>query len=108
MERIAQKKGEFRSNFHLGGKIRVASMTEEEKKIAFASVRALGLEIAGVDIIRTKHGPKVLEVNANPGLEGITQATGRDIAGEIIKYAVKKGKRLNKKNQKEKNAHTAT
>lgn len=94
MERIASKRGEFRSNFHLGGRVRVASMTKKEKKIAFAAVEACGLEIAGVDIIRTKDGPKILEVNANPGLEGITQATNRDIAGEIIKYAVKKSKKI--------------
>ncbi|HLD31352.1 MAG TPA: RimK family alpha-L-glutamate ligase [Patescibacteria group bacterium] len=92
MERLATKKGEFRSNFHLGGRVRVAEMTEAEKRAAFAAVRACGLQIAGVDILRTKKGPKILEVNCNPGLEGITQATGRDIAAEIIKYAVKKGK----------------
>ncbi|MDD5043767.1 MAG: RimK family alpha-L-glutamate ligase [Patescibacteria group bacterium] len=93
MERIATKRGEFRSNFHLGGRVRVASMSRKEKDVAFAAIKAVGLDIAGVDILRTKTGPKVLEVNANPGLEGITQATGRDIAGEIIKYAVKKARR---------------
>lgn len=93
MERIATKKGEFRSNFHLGGRVRVAEMSRKEKDVAFAAIRACGLDIAGVDILRTKTGPKVLEVNANPGLEGITQATGRDIAGEIIKYTVQKAKR---------------
>jgi len=92
MERIATRRGEFRSNFHLGGRVRVAEMSAEEKKIAFKSVAACGLDFAGVDIIRTNSGPKILEVNANPGLEGITEATGRDIAGEIIKYAVKKSK----------------
>ena len=93
MERIATRRGEFRSNFHLGGRVRVAEMSKEEKKMAFKSVAACGLDIAGVDIIRTKTGPKILEVNANPGLEGITEATGRDIAGEIIKYAVKIAKK---------------
>lgn len=93
MERIAKKRGEFRSNFHLGGQVRVAEMNKKEKEVAFAAVKAIGLDMAGVDILRTKNGPKVLEVNANPGLEGITQASGRDIAGEIIKFAVKKAKR---------------
>jgi ribosomal protein S6--L-glutamate ligase len=92
MERIAQRRGEFRSNFHLGGRVRVAEMSTEEKRIAFKAVAACGLDIAGVDIIRTNSGPKILEVNANPGLEGITEATGRDIAGEIIKHAVKQSK----------------
>ena len=93
MERIAQKRGEFRSNFHLGGRVRVASMSRKEKDIAFAAIKACGLDFAGVDILRTNSGPKVIEVNANPGLEGITLATGRDIAGTIIDYAVKKAKR---------------
>lgn len=92
MERIATKRGEFRSNFHLGGRVRIATLTKQEVEIAFAAVNACGLDVAGVDIIRTKVGPKVLEVNANPGLEGITKATGKDIAGSIIKYAVKKAR----------------
>lgn len=97
MERIATKKGEFRSNFHLGGRVRVAEMSRKEKDVAFAAIRACGLDIAGVDILRTKKGPKVLEMNSNPGLEGITEATGRDIAGEIIKYTVQKAKKHLKK-----------
>ncbi|MFH0814796.1 MAG: RimK family alpha-L-glutamate ligase [Candidatus Falkowbacteria bacterium] len=97
MERIASKRGEFRSNFHLGGRIRVATMTRKEKDVAFAAIEACGLDIAGVDLIRTKSGPKVLEVNSNPGLEGITKATGRDIAGEIIQYAVRKAARRKNK-----------
>ncbi len=100
MERIATKKGEFRSNFHLGGRVRVAEMSRKEKDIAFAAIRACGLDIAGVDILRTNKGPKVLEVNSNPGLEGITEATGRDIAGEIIKYTVQKAKRNTKRQTK--------
>ncbi|MFH1947208.1 MAG: RimK family alpha-L-glutamate ligase [Candidatus Magasanikbacteria bacterium] len=97
MERIATKKGEFRSNFHLGGRVRVAEMSRKEKDVAFAAVKACGLDMAGVDILRTKTGPKVLEVNANPGLEGITLATGRDIAGEIIKYTVNKARRYQRR-----------
>ncbi|MFH0857307.1 MAG: RimK family alpha-L-glutamate ligase, partial [Candidatus Magasanikbacteria bacterium] len=99
MERVAAKRGEFRSNFKLGGRVRVAELSEEEKKCAFASVRACGLDFAGVDILRTNSGPKILEVNANPGLEGITLATGRDIAGELIKYTVKQStKKIKKEN----------
>ena len=90
MERIAVKKGEFRSNFQLGGRVRVIEMSRKEKDVAFAAIKACELDIAGVDILRTSTGPKVLEVNSNPGLEGITKASGRDIAGEMIKYAVKK------------------
>lgn len=99
MERIAQKRGEFRSNFHLGGRVRVASMSRKEKDVAFAAIKACGLDFAGVDILRTNSGPKVIEVNANPGLEGITLATGRDIAGTIIDYAVKKVKRRDNQKQ---------
>lgn len=99
MERIATKKGEFRSNFHLGGRVKIADLSEEEKKIAFAAVDACKLEVAGVDIVRSKTGPKVLEVNSNPGLEGITLATGKDIAGSIIKYAVKKAKNYIKRRE---------
>ncbi|MBU2542724.1 RimK family alpha-L-glutamate ligase [Patescibacteria group bacterium] len=99
MERIATKRGEFRSNFHLGGRVRVAEMSRKEKDVAFAAVEACGLEMAGVDILRTKTGPKVLEVNANPGLEGITLATGRDVAGEIIKYTVKKARRYQRRKE---------
>jgi ribosomal protein S6--L-glutamate ligase len=103
MERIATRRGEFRSNFHLGGRVKIASLSEEEKLIARNAIKACGLDIAGVDIIRTNSGPKVLEVNANPGLEGITLATGRDIAGEIIKFAVKKYKLLKNSKTKLKN-----
>jgi len=102
MERIATKKGEFRSNFHLGGRVGVAELSRKEKDIAFAATEACGLDIAGVDILRTNKGPVVLEVNANPGLEGITEATGRDIAGEIIKYAVQKAKRYIRKKENNK------
>jgi ribosomal protein S6--L-glutamate ligase len=101
MQRIAANRDEFRSNFKLGGKVKIAELSPKEKRIALASVEACGLEMAGVDILRTKDGPKVLEVNANPGLEGITQATGVDVAGAVIKYTVAKAKReLKKKNKK--------
>lgn len=93
MERIATKRGEFRSNFHLGGRVKIADLSAREKEVALAAMDACGLDFAGIDIIRTKYGPKVLEVNSNPGLEGITQATGKDIAGAIIRHAVKKAQR---------------
>lgn len=89
MERKA-KKGEFRANFHLGGSICVTDLSQEERKFAICATRALGLDYAGVDILRTKDGAKVLEVNSCPGLEGISQATGINVAEHIIKYAVKK------------------
>ena len=88
MERVTTTRGEFRSNFHLGGKVLVADLTDDEKTLAVAAAKACGLDVAGVDILRTNDGPKVIEVNANPGLEGITMATGRDIAGEIVRFMV--------------------
>lgn len=100
MERIARKRGEFRSNYSLGGKVRALTLTKEEEKLAIKAAKACELEMAGVDIIRTKTGPKILEVNSNPGIEGITEATGIDIAGEIIKYCVKKHKKIIRERKK--------
>ncbi|MBT4120991.1 MAG: RimK family alpha-L-glutamate ligase [Candidatus Magasanikbacteria bacterium] len=101
MQRIAANRDEFRSNFKLGGKVRIAELTAKEKRMSLAATDACGLEMAGVDILRTNSGPKVLEVNANPGLEGITQATGVDVAGAIIKYTATKAKReMGKKKKK--------
>lgn len=88
MERVASE-GEFRANVHLGGKAQPVEITAEEKKLAIKATKVLGLRCAGVDIIRSKTGPKVLEVNSSPGLEGIEEATKLDIAGEIIKYLEK-------------------
>jgi ribosomal protein S6--L-glutamate ligase len=85
MERVAAE-GEFRSNVHLGAKVRPVELTTAEKRLALKASKALGLHCAGVDIIRSKTGPKVLEVNSSPGLEGIEEATKTDIATEIIKY----------------------
>lgn len=93
MERSAQSTNEFRSNFSLGGKVREIKLTPKEQALAIKTARVCHLDIAGVDIIRTKNGPKILEINANPGIEGITEATGRDIAGEIISYLAKKQKK---------------
>ena len=77
-------KGEFRSNLHQGGTATVIKITAEEKKLAVKAAKVLGLQIAGVDIIRSNKGPLVLEVNSSPGLEGIEPATGKDIAGMMI------------------------
>ena len=103
MERISTKRGEFRSNFHLGGKVKIASLSKKEKELAINTMKACHLDFAGIDILRTKSGPKVIEINANPGLEGITKATESDIAGEIIKYTVRKIQRLERKKEKVKN-----
>jgi ribosomal protein S6--L-glutamate ligase len=77
-------KGEFRANLHQGGTASVIKITAEEKKLAVKAAKVLGLQIAGVDIIRSNKGPLVLEVNSSPGLEGIEKATGKDIAGMMI------------------------
>lgn len=78
--------GEFRSNLHQGGSAHIIELDECEKKLAVNAAAALGLNIAGVDIIQSNSGPKVIEVNSSPGLEGIEKATGINIAGKIIEY----------------------
>jgi ribosomal protein S6--L-glutamate ligase len=88
MEREA-KPGEVRSNIHAGGLGRPVELTDKEKEIAVLATKAVGLEIAGVDIIRSSRGPLILEVNARPGFEGLEQATGIDVADGIIKYVVR-------------------
>lgn len=87
--------GEFRANIHLGGKASVVKVTAEEKRIAIKAAKAMNLKVAGVDIIRSSKGPLLLEVNSSPGLEGIEGATGKDIAGEMIKAIEKNFKWLN-------------
>lgn len=81
--------GDFRSNLHLGGHAEVIKITPQERKTAVAAVKAMGLEVAGVDILRSSRGPLVLEVNSSPGLEGIEKATGIDVASQIIEYMEK-------------------
>ncbi|MDD9912540.1 MAG: 30S ribosomal protein S6--L-glutamate ligase [Alphaproteobacteria bacterium] len=85
MERIAAE-GEFRSNFHQGGRTVSAKISEEEEALAINAAKTLGLEMAGVDILRSNRGPLLLEVNAYPGFEGLELATGIDIANCIIEY----------------------
>lgn len=80
------KEGEFRSNLHRGGSASIIKLTRAEKSAAQKAAKALGLAIAGVDLLQSSRGPLILEVNSSPGLEGIEKATGVDIAGKIIKY----------------------
>jgi ribosomal protein S6--L-glutamate ligase len=78
------KEGEFRSNLHRGGKASLIKITPEERSTAVRSAKVMGLNVAGVDLLRSNHGPVVMEVNSSPGLEGIEKATGKDIASMII------------------------
>ncbi|MFD1314956.1 30S ribosomal protein S6--L-glutamate ligase [Namhaeicola litoreus] len=80
------KEGEFRSNLHRGGTASLVELTDEEEITAVKAARALGLGVAGVDMVQSNRGPLVLEVNSSPGLEGIERATGKNIAREIIKF----------------------
>jgi ribosomal protein S6--L-glutamate ligase len=88
MERIAQE-GEFRANIHLGATARAVEITEEERSLAIRAAQIIGLEVAGVDMVRSNSGPKLLEINSSPGLEGIEKATGIDIAGKMIEHLEK-------------------
>lgn len=85
MKRQAQE-GEFRSNLHRGGSASLIRITPEERRTAVKAAKAMGLGVAGVDLLRSERGPLVMEVNSSPGLEGIEKATGKDIAGMIIEY----------------------
>ena len=85
MQRQAQE-GEFRSNIHRGGSAKLIKITSLERETAVSAARTMGLNVCGVDILRSNHGPVVMEVNSSPGLEGIENATGKDIAGMIIKF----------------------
>lgn len=76
--------GEFRANIHQGGSASVVRPTPEERKLAVKAAKAMGLAVAGVDIIRSKSGPLLLEINSSPGLEGIENATEKDVAGMMI------------------------
>ncbi|HEY5674820.1 MAG TPA: 30S ribosomal protein S6--L-glutamate ligase [Malonomonas sp.] len=80
------KEGEFRSNLHRGGNATIARLTPEERSTAVRAARIMGLNVAGVDLLRSNHGPVVMEVNSSPGLEGIEAATEKDVAGMIIKF----------------------
>jgi ribosomal protein S6--L-glutamate ligase len=90
------KEGEFRSNIHRGGKGMAVKLTPEERKIAVNAAKAMRLNMAGVDIIRSERGPMVLEVNSSPGLEGIEGATNLNVASEIINYISKNYEKVSK------------
>jgi len=92
--------GEFRSNLHQGGKASPVKLTPTERKTARTAAKALGLSVAGVDILRSERGPLVIEVNSSPGLQGVETATGIDVAGLIIEHiekntVTKKRRRVN-------------
>ena len=91
--------GEFRSNTHRGGQVLPVQLTKKDANIALKAARTLGINIAGVDIIRSKRGPLILEVNSSPSLKGVERLTGQDIAGEMIDYVVARaqGKRTRDK-----------
>ena len=78
------KEGDFRSNLHRGGIARIADISDREREIAVKAAQTLGLDVAGVDLLRATRGPLVMEVNASPGLEGVEKTTGVDIAGKMI------------------------
>jgi ribosomal protein S6--L-glutamate ligase len=80
------KEGEFRSNLHRGGNAIIIELTDEEERTALKATKAMGLGVAGVDMLQSSKGPLVLEVNSSPGLEGIEMATKKNIAKEIIRY----------------------
>ncbi len=96
MQRQA-KPGDFRSNVHRGGVAKLISITKEERDIAVQVVKVMGLCVAGVDLLRSKRGALVLEVNSSPGLEGIEKSTKEDIAGLIIEYIEKHAKPITKR-----------
>ncbi len=91
MQRQA-KAGEFRSNLHRGGSASLVRLTPQERATAVRAARTMGLNVAGVDILRSNHGPVVLEVNSSPGLEGIEHATNKDIASLVIQFIEKNAK----------------
>lgn len=100
MKRQATREGEFRSNLHRGGVATVVKLSREEKKVALAAAKKMGLGVAGVDMLPSKRGPLIVEVNSSPGLEGIEGATKVDIAGKIVRYLEKNA--LKRKIQKDK------
>ena len=84
--------GEFRSNLHRGGNAAKIKITPEERTTAVRAAKVMGLSVSGVDLLRSNHGPVVMEVNSSPGLEGIEAATGVDVAGKIIEHIEKNAK----------------
>jgi ribosomal protein S6--L-glutamate ligase len=91
MERRGAK-GDFRSNLHRGGTANMIELTPLEKATALKAARSMGLNVAGVDMLRSSHGPVVIEVNSSPGLEGIEKATGVDVANKIVRFVERHAK----------------
>lgn len=91
MKRKARE-GEFRSNLHRGGTASLVKLTPEERSTAVRAARKMGLNVAGVDLLRSNHGPVIMEVNSSPGLEGIERATGKDVASQIITFIEKEAR----------------
>lgn len=89
--------GEFRSNLHRGGSASLIRITPEERSTAVRAAKIMGLNVSGVDLLRSNHGPVVMEVNSSPGLEGIENATGKDIAALVIEHIEKNAKPGNTK-----------
>ncbi len=89
--------GDFRSNLHRGGSAKMVKITPEERSTAIRAAKVMGLNVAGVDVLRSNHGPVIMEVNSSPGLEGIEAATGKDVAGQIIEFIEAKAKTGNTK-----------
>lgn len=82
------KEGEFRSNLHQGGSGSLIKLSKKEREAALTAAHAMGLPIAGVDMLQSERGPLILEVNSSPGLEGIEKATEKDIAGSVVRYVI--------------------
>ena len=89
--------GEFRSNLHRGGQASLVRLSPAERKTAIDAAKTMGLNMCGVDILRSNRGPVVMEVNSSPGLEGIETATGKDVASMIVEFIVKNAKPNNTK-----------
>lgn len=96
------KEGEFRSNLHRGGTGELIKLSKQERRAALVATKAMGLSVAGVDLLQSERGPLVLEVNSSPGLQGIERATKKDIAGIIVDFVIGKVKkqRANKSTRK--------
>jgi ribosomal protein S6--L-glutamate ligase len=91
------KEGEFRSNLHQGGTGSLIKLTKREREAALTAAQAMGLPIAGVDLLQSERGPLILEVNSSPGLEGIERSTGKDVAGAIARYVIRQTEEKKKK-----------
>ena len=98
MKRQAEE-GEFRSNIHRGGSADAVKITKAEREAAVKAAKVMGLQMAGVDMLRSERGPLIMEVNSSPGLEGIERATDKDIASLIIQYIEKHAKPIGPKSR---------